>query len=630
MDEGEISRSRAESSEKVVTFPHPPSPSPSHHPRPPNRVKHEQQMELLVGFIGKAEAERGGLVNRVRIKRDQLAEVREERERVYRDKARVFEQLEWVNKEVRQKGDLVQKLRSGLSYGRIDEIEEQVKRLELQLARNTFKLPEERRLVGEIDRLKRSKRILIDYNRERDELERLREVQKVARDEREEWFRSGREARGREDQFRVDLRQLLDKMEECKKQAEELRVEKRTLLDDYRSQENIFRTWQSERRAEQKRRTELERAQAAHEAAAELAEFKATCEPLLAERQLCSALLQYCEKLTGSCSAASTPGDIQSDALSGMFLTLPAPPNRRRSSGFSTNSGCSSHYGTPLGCTPATTPLSGSPPISIDAEKPGFYKKKDDTEMFFAGSRKKNKKCRSERRMSLKKGLTHNPEIFIQFSSLGLTPPPSMANVGEVMKQLREKLNLLEVQAAEIKLARLNVAHDDIVDVDGKTNNIPEIKVESKSSAPPIFIIEPATPDPEVALQLPKVLVEHPPPKYKRNGLTLDLHCPVIPEIAVDNIHQDVTRYTPQDPLEENAIVIIEPNHNGDSKSPNHEITACDKAISNDKFSKPIRGDTNRINNVPSPERETTEGPYAPNCTILAQNPQQLLLANNL
>jgi len=638
MDEGEISRSRAGSKDKLVTVPQSPLPSPSHHPKPPNRVKHEQQIEQLVSYIGKAEAERGGLVNRVRIKRNQLAVVREEREVINSDKARVFDQLEYYNKEVRVKGDLVQKLRSGLSYGRVDEIEEQIKRLEWQLARNTFKVPEERRLVGEIDRLRRNRKTLLDYNSEREELARLRDEQKVARDEREEWFKSGREARGKEDQLRSDLKQLVDKMDECKKQAEQLRTEKRSLLDEYRRQENTFRRWQSERRAEQKRKTEMERAQAAHEAAAELAELKATCEPLLADRQLCSALLQYCEKLTGNCSTASTPGDLQPDSLSGMFLTLPAPPNRRRSSGFSTNSGCSSHYGTPLGCTPATTPLSGSPPISLDADKPGFYKKKDDNEIFFAGSRKKGKKGRSERRMSLKKGLNHNPETFLQFSRLGLSPPSTMASVGEVTNQLREKLNQLEIQAAEIKLARLNVAHEDTDEVDGKTNKIPVITVESniENTGPPIFIIEPSTPNPEDGVELPKVLIEPASAKLKRSGLTLDLECHVIPEISVSKIPKDPLRNTPNGSEKEledkNAIPIEENDHvNGDSKSPLISITACDKSERNDKFSKPTRADCT-LNIVPtSPEKAPSKGLYAPNCTnLVQQNQQNLLLANNL
>ena len=141
--------------------------------------------------------------------------------------------------------------------------------------------------------------------------------------------------------------------------------------------------------------------------------------------------------------------------------------------------------------------LVGSPPVSIDEDKPGFYKKKDDSEIFYAGSRRKSKKCRSERRLSLKKGLNHNPEIFQQFSSLGLSAPSNMATVGEVAMQLREKLNQLEIQAAEIKLARLNVAHKDADEVDGKVVQVPEIKVvcEPDKVGPPIFLIEPPSPN---------------------------------------------------------------------------------------------------------------------------------------
>jgi len=604
MGEREVPRSREVGSPKIMTIPHPPSPlSPSRHPRPPNRVKHEQQMEQLGIFIGKAEAERGSLINKVRVKRSELDAIRKERDGIAYDKARVFEHLESYNKEVRLKGDLVQKLRSGLSYGRLEEIEEQIKRLEWQLARNTFKVPEEKRLVGEIDRLRRNRKMLLDYTREREELAKLRDEQRVAREEREEWFKCSRETKGKEDQMRSELKELLDKMEEFKKQAEQLRQEKRTLLEDYRSQENSFRKWQSERRAEQKRKTELERAQAAHEAAAELAELKATCEPLLADRQLCSALLQYCEKLRGNCSNASTPGDIPPDQN---FLTLPLPLHRRRSSGFSTNSGCSSHYGTPLGVTPATTPISGSPPVSIDEDKPGFYKKKDDSEIFYAGSRRKNKKCRSERRLSLKKGLNHNPEIFQQFSSLGLSAPSNMATVGEVAMQLREKLNQLEIQAAEIKLARLNVAHKDADEVDGKVVQVPEIKVvcEPDKVGPPIFLIEPPSPKKEAVKEAPKTPVDQFTSKLKRSGLTLDLQCHASPETPV---HNNLNTPNTSD------------KHDGDSKSPLVEIPCCDKMLN------PMMG-SSTLNIVPP-----SPGPYAPHCTkLLQQNQQNLLITNNL
>ena len=196
MEEGET---RALVSEKAI-------------PRQPNRVKHEQQLDELVERISRLRVERGSLAGRLRLKRDQLAAVREERERIIREKTGVFDQLEWANKEVRQKGDFLQKLRSGVSFSRAEEIDEQVRRLELQLARSSLKLPEERRLVTEIDRLKRSRRTLQEFNKEKLLLEQLRAEQQAARERRETWFRQSREAKAREDQFRADLRLLSEKL----------------------------------------------------------------------------------------------------------------------------------------------------------------------------------------------------------------------------------------------------------------------------------------------------------------------------------------------------------------------------------------------------------------------------------
>ena len=81
--------------------------------------------------------------------------------------------------------------------------------------------------------------------------------------------------------------------------------------------------------------------------------------------------------------------------------------------------------------------------------------------MFFAGTGKKTKKRnRNERRLSFRKGLTHNPETLRQFSSLGIEPPASILGVEEVITRLREKLSSLEMQAAETKLARLTASEN--------------------------------------------------------------------------------------------------------------------------------------------------------------------------
>ena len=197
MDSNGISGNRA-NHDKIVTIHNPANNShsaQSQYPKQPNKLQHNEQSSKVKENIRKAEADRGGLANKLTGKKDQLRQIREEREKIAKDKAGIFDELETRNKEVRTKGDLVQKLRSGVSFSRREEIEEQVRRLELQLAKSNLKLPEERRIVTEIDRLKRSKRTLQDFDREKLELERLRKAQQVARDNRDQWFKRSKEAK---------------------------------------------------------------------------------------------------------------------------------------------------------------------------------------------------------------------------------------------------------------------------------------------------------------------------------------------------------------------------------------------------------------------------------------------------
>ena len=570
-----------ETETKAVVSDKAPSPSPTATaPRQPNRVKHEQQLDELVERISRLRVERGSLAGRLRLKRDQLAAVREEREKIIREKTGVFDQLEWANKEVRQKGDFIQKLRSGVSFSRAEEIDDQVRRLELQLARSSLKLPEERRLVTEIDRLKRSRRTLQEFNKEKLLLEQLRAEQQAARERRENWFRQSREAKAREDQFRADLRLLSEKLEEVKHRVEGLEGEQRAMVEEYRAQEYLYKRYLGQRKAEQRRRTEYERLVAAREEEAELAEIKATCEPLLAERQLCSALIVYCEGLAGSSSSTpSTPLEgFPPLASVGTFLALPLPPSRRRSSGFSNYSGSSSNYATPLGCSPATTPMSGSPPDSIDAEKPGYYKKKEDHDVFFAGSKKKTKKNRNERRPSFKKCLNHNRETYLQFSSVGVEPPTSFVNIPEVIQQLRDKLQKFELQAADIKAARNKEG-----DIGAESEEVPSITIQA----------------PEVIQNTPAENHEE-DTKTDRQKLTLDLGLKIVPEIRVNlDCEEAIISETPE----------LKVENNGDSVSPTEENKAilCDKP-----------GAENGLTLLPhSPLTNSNEGSFSPSCTLM-------------
>ena len=368
----------------------------------------------------------------------------------------------------------------------------------------------------------------------------------------------------------------------------------------------------AERRAEQRRRTELERAAQAAEEEAEKREVAATCEPLLAERQLASALLLHCEGLLGGSSAASTPlsplppgSEAGNGGLNGhgMFLALPlsAAAARRRSSGFSAYSGASSHYATPLGCSPATTPMSGSPPVSIDEDRPGFYKKKEEgSEVFFAGTagKKTKKRNRNERRLSFRKGLNHNPETLKQFSSLGIDPPASILGVEEVIIKLREKLSTLEMRAAEIKLARLT-AHEipasqntnGVTDTEREAGEIPKITVDSGFAAGAIL---------SNAEELPLVSVNG---QTDRKKLSLDLKFPCIPEIKVQSSPQDEAENNDDSNTHDDIPIVLITSE--DSKSSAYIDYSCDKAGPPDNPNSAPHVSPNSINLVPTQTKTT-------------------------
>lgn len=554
------------------------SPGP---PRPPNRARHEQELELLAGRVREAEVERGGLLESVRHQRGLLSRVRGEREQLNKTRAGVFQQLELANSEVRARGDAVQKLRAGLPHQRLAEVEEQAGRLEMQLVRRTLTTQEERRITTEIDRLKRSKRALQQLEKEKAELSKARAAQQSAREGREQWSRTGRELRQQEEQVRQELGLLLQRAEHCKQQADQARQQRRDTLDKFRAQSDLHRAWLAERRIRQQRRTELERAEAAHSLAREEAELRATAEPLLAERQLCSALLQYCDRLGGG----GVEGVAENSEQPGNYLALPLPTlsARRRSSGFSTASGASSHYATPCGRSPASTPLSGSPPVSLDADKPGFYVKKKDenNEIFFAGSKKKVKRPRSERRLSLKKGVTHNPETFVQFSSLGIAPPTSPAAVPDVSRQLRDKLQQLELRAAEVKLSRLEVGDN----MDKKENL--EKNGEATEKAVESITVTVTQPAEDTAPHLsPALALDMRTPDYDRTVLTLDLPPAPLPVI-------NVTEFNTQETQENHAITVTNGNCNP---------TTCDKpAATSNNVARDDSGNT-----VPPPSPVTS------------------------
>jgi uncharacterized coiled-coil DUF342 family protein len=108
-------------------------------------------------------------------------------------------------------------MRSKLQYQSEDQIEDMARKLELQLQQHSFRLAEERRLVAEIDKLRRSKKAVRQYNEAKDELNTLRESQQSLRTERDSISNTFSMFRTQEDEIHSSLKKNKDVVENLKK-----------------------------------------------------------------------------------------------------------------------------------------------------------------------------------------------------------------------------------------------------------------------------------------------------------------------------------------------------------------------------------------------------------------------------
>ena len=321
--------------------------------RPPNKKKHEEHLEELNQLISSKESTKRELVDQLRSAKDQLAAVREDRETFNNRKNEVFEKLDFINKEAQKKGEQVQKLRSGVIYSAEAEVDQQIRKLEYQIQKNNFKLAEEKRIVSEMDRLRRSKKILKDYTAAKNVLDELRGQQRELRDKRELIFRESRDLRRTEDAVRLRIKQFNERLDAIKRDVDHYWEEKRSLVAAFKQQEAQYRTQQRQQREELKERAAADRARRLAEDKKEREELRALQQPYEEEVNLCHLLINYCQSLLGPTAAAAAPQQTVQD--SNLLLIPSSAAARRRSSGFSAytpNSEASSKYATPLGEKP--------------------------------------------------------------------------------------------------------------------------------------------------------------------------------------------------------------------------------------------------------------------------------------
>ena len=344
------------------------------------------------------------------------------------------EELRKLGDRLVQRRDVASKLMVGLKHKTQAGFDGSISKLESQLLSKQFSAQEERKLVMEIENLKKSKEVLKDYTEAKQEVEQLMGDQDERRKRRDSLYRQRTDHRRSVAALRdkqVELRRL--QLEEQQRERQALREALKKDIDtlyqkrasirtsfrqqmsmylNYKQTEQSHKGEESRRREEDRRATREARLSRRH-AEQEVARDRVTEEAWLACKTLISHLTQL----------------AQED---------PAPSD-----------------GNPPNCTheEQTTP-SGEDHMQDVAMVPmpgRFLRRKGDGEEDeqFVTSRRRSKKDKRKGGASSAKAFrkfNHNATIVSQFALLRLAPPISLSDVPHSISQLRHKLAQCEAK----------------------------------------------------------------------------------------------------------------------------------------------------------------------------------------
>ncbi|GAB1600732.1 uncharacterized protein LOC115210398 isoform X1 [Argonauta hians] len=320
--------------------------------------------------------------------------------------------LKLLKSEIIQKNNTLSNLQSGLMYKNENKINEAIKNLERQLNWNNFTLREEKKIVAEIDSLKRSKKTLALYRAHKIEIDELRAQQTKKRSENDEFYHGINQLRDKEEEKQKRLGFLQRSIKELNSEIDKLEEQKKVLLADFKKQEKDYNVMKDIVRKKKHKQTEAEeedRLLQQEKITNFLREAAVVSPNPNADRiQHCSKLINYLQQFTNfNAVVGSSP--------------LPSPSEE-----FSSFPG---------------------PALEIkdhDGAKYFLLKKNNDRCFKEYSANRHSKKNRKFRKKTSNKPLAHSPEIFSLFESVNLPPTSNFCDIYPTIDKLQQLKSQLE------------------------------------------------------------------------------------------------------------------------------------------------------------------------------------------
>ncbi|KAK3088001.1 hypothetical protein FSP39_013300 [Pinctada imbricata] len=378
--------------------------------KPPNKKKFEEDVESLSISIRDKETEFKQI--HAKVSRASLEGIRTEKRSVIDKLKKIDTDLRAIVPEIQAKKGALDRLQSTLTYRQEHKIDEAIGRLENQLKIQNFKLSEEKKIVAEIDSLRRSKKNLSQFQSVKNELDAMRDRQRQLREGRDNHQKRVNKLRHEEDDLKRKGSEEKSRAEALKREINGLYEQKRKKIQEFKVLEKEFydnkeeakklRKSQSFKKKLEERRNTMEAFQQ------DIDEYVERREPYQDEINLCNTLINYLQKFSNTTDQEAapflSPGEEQSTKTSGWSLIKAAV---------------------------VTNELEDGKYVLL---------KKDDDNEFPVVSRKLSKRnSKKGKKPCLSKPVTHTPQIFSQFASLNLNTPQTMNEIPASIEQLQAR-----------------------------------------------------------------------------------------------------------------------------------------------------------------------------------------------
>ncbi|KAJ8321657.1 hypothetical protein KUTeg_000128 [Tegillarca granosa] len=293
--------------------------------KPPNKKKHEEEVELITTSIKTKENVLKSLSQENDLIGSELKSARSEKLACIEKLKKIDTDLKTLNQEITSKKNSLDRLQSTLHYKSEGKIDDAIKRLEWQLKVQNFKLIEEKKIVAEIDSLKRSKKSLSQYLTLKTENDDMRDRQRRMRQERDHYQKSVNNLRHREEDLKKKVHENKTKLDTLKKEIGKLIESKRKLHQNFKQQEKDFQ----EQKVEKKQQKRIESFKRKEDRRITMEAFQKDIlenyepqrVPYQDEINLCNTLTHYLQKFPVNSefdSPAGTPEDVSMSRVPGM------------------------------------------------------------------------------------------------------------------------------------------------------------------------------------------------------------------------------------------------------------------------------------------------------------------------